>query len=218
VASRSADSGGDRNQVPSLRSPVPSVRGEAHRHPATRVFRSHVVLDDCRSRKQTARFQDLFQPPSHAYLTGRANARSARAATSRKSPLVSMATSLSRPISDTSGCLICQRLALAAIFGQLRQNFQEIIRSLSIAACVAAPIVSLPRDASRKRDSTHFRSFAARLPVKSGSHVTIRQTHQRPDAHSLSIRGKSERNSDSNPSSLRCWMSSLFVIVSPVPK
>ena len=103
--------------------------------------------------------------------------RSTCAATSRKSPLVSMATSLSRPISDTAGCLICQRLALAAIFGQPRQNFQEIIRSLSVAACVAAPIVSLPRDASQKRDSTHFRSFAARLPVKLGSHVTIRQPH-----------------------------------------
>jgi hypothetical protein len=67
---------------------------------------THVVLDDCRSRKQTARFQDLFQPLSYAYLTGGANAGSARPATSRKSPLASMATSLSRPISDTAGCLI----------------------------------------------------------------------------------------------------------------
>jgi hypothetical protein len=150
VASQSADSGGDRNQVPSLRAPVPSVRGKADRHPAPRVFRSHVVLDDCRSRKQTARFHDLFQPLSHAYLTARANAGSARAATSRQSALVSMATSLSSPISDTAGCLICQRRALAAIFGQPRQNFQEIIRSFSIAACFAAPIVSLPRGASRK--------------------------------------------------------------------
>jgi hypothetical protein len=45
-------------------------------------------------------------------------------------------------IRDSNGCLICQRLALAAIFGQPRQNFQEIIRCFSIAACFAAPIVA----------------------------------------------------------------------------
>ena len=89
----------------------------------TRVFRSPVVLDDGRSGKQAARFQDLLQPPSHAYLTGRANARSARVTTSRHPPLVSMATPLSDPVSDAGGCLISQRLALAAIFGQPRQNF-----------------------------------------------------------------------------------------------
>jgi putative transposase len=60
----------------------------------------------------------------------------------------SMATPLSGPLSDTGGCLICQRLAFAAIFGQPRQNFQEIIRCFSIAACFAAP--SLPPVASRK--------------------------------------------------------------------
>jgi hypothetical protein len=60
VASQSADSGGDGNQDRPLRSPVPSVRGKANRNPSTRVFRSHVVLDGCRSRKQTARFQDLL--------------------------------------------------------------------------------------------------------------------------------------------------------------
>jgi len=89
--------------------------GKTNRHPSTRVFRSHVVLDDCRSRKQTARFQDLLQPPSHAYLTGRANAGSARVTTCSQSPLVSMATPLSGPLSDTGGRLICQRLALAAV-------------------------------------------------------------------------------------------------------
>jgi len=150
VASQSADSGGDRNQVPPLRSPVSSVRGKVNRHPSTRVFRSHVVLDDCRSRKQTARFQDLLQPPSHAYLTGRANAGSARVTTSSQSALVAMATPLSGPLSDTGGCLISQRLALSAIFGQPRQNFQAIIRSFSIAACFAAPIVSLPPVPSQK--------------------------------------------------------------------
>jgi hypothetical protein len=48
-----------------------------------------------------------------------------------------------RALSDTGGGLICQRLAFAAIFGQPRQNFQEIIR-------FAASIVSLPPVASRK--------------------------------------------------------------------
>jgi hypothetical protein len=36
-----------------------------------------------------------------------------------------MATTLSSLISDTPGWLICQRLALAALFGQPRKNFQR---------------------------------------------------------------------------------------------
>ena len=58
-----------------------------------------------RSRKQAARFQDLLQPPSHAYLTGRANAGYSGVTTNRKSPLVSMATPLPILISDPNGCL-----------------------------------------------------------------------------------------------------------------
>ena len=50
----------ERNQNRPLRSPFPSVRGKANRHPSARVFGSHVVLDHCRPRKQTARFQDLL--------------------------------------------------------------------------------------------------------------------------------------------------------------
>src|SRR6266481_4925661 len=109
MASQSAGTGGDGNQVHPLCSPVPSVRGKADRHPSTRVFGSHVVLDDCRSRKQAARFQDLLQQPSHAYLTGRANAGYARVTSNRESPLVSMATTLSGPLSDTGGCLTKSR-------------------------------------------------------------------------------------------------------------
>ena len=148
---QSADTGGNRNQVHPLASPVPSFRGKGNRHHSTRVSRSHVVLDDGRSGKQAARFQELLQPPSHTYPTGRANARSARVTTSRQSPLVSMATTLSGSLSlsNAGGCLICPRLALASIFGQPRQNFQEIIRYFSIAARFAAPIVSLPPGASR---------------------------------------------------------------------
>ena len=58
-----------------------------------------------RSRKQAARFQDLLQQPSHAYLTGRANAGYAGVTTNRKSPFVSMAAPLSILVSDPSGCL-----------------------------------------------------------------------------------------------------------------
>src|SRR5262252_3125280 len=106
MASQPPDTGRDRNQVRSLRSTVSSVRGKANRHRSTGVFGSHFVLDCGGSRKQAARFQDLLQQPSHPYLNGRADAESACVTTNRKSPLVSMATSLSILISDTSGCVI----------------------------------------------------------------------------------------------------------------
>ena len=70
---------------------------------------SHLILDDGRSRKQTARSQDLLQQPSHAQLTGRANAGYARVTTNLQSPLVSMAATLSSPLSDTGGCLTKSR-------------------------------------------------------------------------------------------------------------
>jgi hypothetical protein len=106
MASQFANTGGDRNQVHPLRSAVPSVRGKANRDPSTRVFGSPVVLDNGRPRKQAARFQDLLQQPSHAYIPGRANAGDSCVTTNRKSSLVSMATSLSGPLPDTGGCLI----------------------------------------------------------------------------------------------------------------
>src|SRR5271167_3017228 len=122
MASQSADIGGDSNQDRPLRSPVPSLRGKANRLPSTRVFGSHVVLDDCRSRKQTARFQNLLQQPTHAYRTGRANAGYVRVTTNCQSPLISLATSLPILISDTYGCLIFQRLRLTAVSGQPPQK------------------------------------------------------------------------------------------------
>jgi hypothetical protein len=122
VASQSTDTGANRNQDRPLRSPVPSFRGKANRHHSKRVFGSHVVLDDGRSRKQTARFQDLLQQPSHTYLTGRTNAESAPVTTNRQSPDASMATSLSEPLSDTGGCLISQRFAFAALSGRPLQK------------------------------------------------------------------------------------------------
>ena len=107
------------------------------RYPSTRVFGSHVVLDDGRSRKQTARFQDLLQQQSHAYLTGRANAGYAPVTANRQSPLVSMATSLSGPLSDTGGCLISQRFALATVSSRPLQKPGMKSPGLCVRSCTA---------------------------------------------------------------------------------
>jgi len=104
---------------------------------------SHLILDDGRSRKQTARSQDLLQQPSHAQLTGRANAGYARVTTNLQSPLVSMAATLSSPLSDTGGCLISQRFALAAVSGRPLQKPRMKSSGVCVLSC-AAPIVSLP--------------------------------------------------------------------------
>src|SRR6202021_2289459 len=98
----------------------------------------------------TARFQDLLQPPSHPSLTGRANAGYARATPRRQSALVSLATSLSRPISDTHGCLSLKRCALPAIcWSPWAKTRNEIIRvgvlQFFMAARFANLAVSLPR-------------------------------------------------------------------------
>ena len=119
MASQPPDTGRDRNQVRPLRSTVSSVRGKANRHRSAGVFGSHFVLDCGGSREQAARFQGLLQQPSHPYLNGRANAESACVTTNRKSPLVSMATSLSILISDTSGCVIFRRLSIAPVSSTL---------------------------------------------------------------------------------------------------
>ena len=137
MASQSADTGGDRNQDHPLRSSVPSIRGKANRHPSARVFGSHLVLDEGRSRKQAARFQDPLQQPSHAYLTGRANAGYARVTTNCQSPLVSMATTLSGPLSDTGGCLISQRFVLAAASGRPLQKPRMKSSGVRFLSCSA---------------------------------------------------------------------------------
>src|SRR5947208_1780840 len=168
MASQSADTEGDRNQDHPLRPPVPSIRGKADRHPAAGILRSHVVLDDGRPRKQAARFQDLLQPPSHAYLTGRANAGYAHVTTTSQSPLVSLATTLSSPLSDPDGCLICQRLALAVVLVDLGNTSKEISRCFSITARFAGSHRSHQPD-------------TARLPVRSVP-VTIRQRQEPPEA------------------------------------
>jgi hypothetical protein len=133
VASESADTRGDRNQVHPLRSTVTSVRGKANRHRSTRVLGSPVVLDNWRSRKQAARFQDLLQQPSHAYLTGRANAGYAGVTTNRKSPFVSMAAPLPILVSDPNGCLTLSKTrAHCGIRSTSKNTWNEIIKSSGI--------------------------------------------------------------------------------------
>src|SRR5207253_1450242 len=165
MASQPADTGVDANQVRPPRAPIPSIRGKADRHPAAGILGSHVVLDDGRPRKQAARFQDLLQPPSHAYVTGRENAGYAHVTTTSQSPLVSLATTLSSPLSDPGGCLICQRLALAVVLVDLANTCKEIIRCFSITAGFAGSHRSLRPD-------------TARLPIRSVP-ITIRQRQVR---------------------------------------
>src|SRR6516225_8938028 len=173
MASQSADTGGDGNQVHPLRSPIPSVRGKANRHHSTRVFRSHVVLDDGRSGKQAARFQDLLQPPSHAYLTGRANAGSARVTTSSQSQLISLATSLPILISDANGCLTTR--AHRGIRSTSAKTWNEIIRCLRSWLQRASRLRSFHCHRARPESETQP-TFATRLSV--GSPVTIRQEQE----------------------------------------
>src|SRR5215471_874677 len=145
MASQSASTGGEGNQADPLRSTVSSVRGKANRHRSAGVFGSHFVLDCSGSRKQAARFQDLLQQPSHPYLNRRANAESTSVTTHRKSPFVSMATSLSILISDTSGCVIFRRLSIAPVSVQPWEDFQlnHLVLAFLLAARFADPIVSL---------------------------------------------------------------------------
>src|SRR5215467_11723246 len=145
MASQPPDTGRDRNQVRPLCSTVSSVRGKANRHRSTGVFGSHFVLDCGGSREQAARFQDLLQQPSHPYLNGRANAESACVTSNRKSPLVSMATSLSILISDTSGCVIFRRLSIAPVSGRPWEDFQfnHLVLAFLVAVRFVNPIVSL---------------------------------------------------------------------------
>src|SRR5438874_1989140 len=76
-----------------------------------------------------------------------------------------MATTLSSPLPDPGGCLICQRLALAVVLVDLANTSKEIIRCFSITARFAGSHRSLRPD-------------TARLPVQSVP-VAIRQRHAR---------------------------------------
>src|SRR5438270_5078077 len=72
-----------------------------------------------------------------------------------------METTLSSPLPDPGGCLICQRLALAVVLVDLANTSKEIIPCFSITARFAGSHRSLRPD-------------TARLPVQSVP-VAIRQ-------------------------------------------
>src|SRR5215469_3917027 len=184
MASQPPDTGCDRNQVRPLRSTVSSVRGKTNRHRSTGVFGSHFVLDCGGSRKQAARFQNLLQQPSHPYLNGRANTESTYVTTNRKSPFVSMATSLSILISDTNGCVIFRRLSIAPVSGQPWEDFQlnHLLLALLVAACFADPIRFTPTASIRQRQVRwHYR--LRMLPTR-GYALPMRQQEKPPLQHS----------------------------------
>ncbi len=105
-------------------------------HCESATLRTHwvlVLMDvpcDWRSRKQAARFQDLLQQPSQAYLTGRANAGYA-GVTTDQSRLVSMAAPLPILVSNPNGCLTLSKTrAHFGIRSTSKNDWNEIIRYL----------------------------------------------------------------------------------------
>src|SRR5438876_707694 len=96
-----------------------------------------------------------------------------------------MATTLSSPLPDPGGCLICQRLALAVVLVDLANTSKEIIRCFSITARFAGSHRSLRPD-------------TARLPVQSVP-VAIRQKWESAAFSGVRDR-KSTRLNSSHPS------------------
>jgi hypothetical protein len=96
------------------------------------------------------------------------NAGNARVTTSSQSRLASLAIPLSSPIPDISRSLTFQRLALAAIFGHPRQDFEEIIRLFLYRSVLCGS------DRSTATWCAPKVTFTERLPVKSVP-VAIRQ-------------------------------------------
>src|SRR5438309_6444275 len=97
-----------------------------------------------------------------------------------------MATTLSSPLPDPGGCLICQRLALAVVLVDLANTSKEIIRCFSITARFAGSHRSLRPD-------------TARLPVQSVP-VAIRQRQNMSVAERLVSDRKSTRLNSSHSS------------------
>jgi hypothetical protein len=133
-ASQSADTRGDRDQERPLRSLVPSVRGKANRHPSTRVFGSQVWTTADLENKLLD-FRTYFNNHrTHNSLEGRTpDTRLSR-------PIVNLHSFRWRPqlsilIPDTSGCLICQRLALAVVSGQLLQKPRMKSSGVCVLSC-----------------------------------------------------------------------------------
>src|SRR4030095_3108638 len=99
--SQSANPGRSRNQDNAICSAVSSVRGAADWNGSKGVLGSHVVLDNCRSRKQPAGVPGLLQQLSNTSLLGGTDTRQEGTTTGRESDVLSMAISLSRALSDT---------------------------------------------------------------------------------------------------------------------
>ena len=140
---------------------------------------SHAVLDERRSRKQAARFQDLLQRSSHAYLPGGENVRSGHeeATTGRRSKLLPMASSLSRLVSDADRRLILRRLFVSVVgceFGTA--THPETIRCLSLYMWRKRLICALPCPGGVRLESRARPTFAGRSAAESVT-VLIRQTH-----------------------------------------
>ena len=120
MASQPANPRGGRNQDRTSRALVPPICGAVNRHPPPRVLGLYPVLDNRRSRKRAARFQGLFQPSSRAYRTLGPTTRGRTAAADREAPIVPMAISLPRPLSNTDSCLISQLRFLTPSLDQQR--------------------------------------------------------------------------------------------------
>ena len=165
-----------------------------------REYLAHMLFCTTADLENKLLFQELLQQPSHAYLAGRANAGCARGPTSSQSPLVSMATTLSSPLSDTDGCLIWQRLALAAVSVRHRQNFQEIIQCFPSAEHFADPTRSFHCHRMHSESESQL-TFAGRSPAKAAPH---NNSPEKPSVHSFLHQGRSRSCLCRSQSASRC--------------
>jgi hypothetical protein len=99
VASQSAGTGGDGNQVHPLPPPVASIRGKANRH-LRREYLDHTFF------WTMADLENKLLDFRTYFNNRRTHTSLACVTTNPKSPLVSMATILSSPPSDARGCSI----------------------------------------------------------------------------------------------------------------
>src|SRR2546429_5911050 len=84
-----------------------------------------------------------------------------------------MATTLSSPLSDAGGCLICQRLALAVVLVVLGNTSKEIIRCFSITARFAGSHRSL-QPSNRIRRDCRYKSEEHTSELQSRLHLVCR--------------------------------------------
>ena len=123
-----------------------------------REYLDHMLFwTTVRSRKRTARFQDLLQPPSHAHLTGRANARSAPVTTTSQSPARCDGNPTVEPyIKHRWLARFLQDSRSLRYSANLGKTSKKSFGVSQIAAWFAAPIVSLPPGASENETQPTF--------------------------------------------------------------